>query len=797
MDIGLYGFVNPAVLSYVRSFDTMTAFSNLADDEYTFDRFGFFLAFPGLGFGVMNRLGLNDDWKATYRISSSFGNTAFSVGFGYEWTEDASGIFDADNLYVMGLLARPFPFLSLGLSGSTSFSGEHYEAVFETGIRPFRADFLTLFADYALQDSRDFDELLDGTSSIGLVARFPFIEGLYCSGRFYPKTLDFSIGLKISSGYSSLAVVPHFSSGMGMTRFTYTMRAGAAEPGLIDTLVTGGGNYVKLELNGTLEYQGVSFFRKRNTLLSLLKQIDNAGKDPSVAGIAVNTSGLQADAEMLWEIRRMLEDFKASGKHVVIYLDNGGVNLYHLATVADRVVIDPLGGIMLQGYLAGFSFYKGSLEKLGIGFEEIRLYTYKSALESLSRESMSDANREQYDRYIGDIYDYVKKEICDARGIAEDEFDTLVDTVIRFNAETAISHNLADAAGRWDAIEEEIEKLEGRKTALIPPEAMMSLKGPYDKNWGVPKTIAVVYALGVCAMDTGIKARSLEKVIDAAGEDPVIRAIVVRVDSPGGDPLASDLVAEAIERCKKKKPVVISQGLVAGSGGYWLSMNGDAICTAPQTLTGSIGAIGGWMYDNGLKEKLGITTDFVKRGDHADLGFGFALPYLMLGLPDRNLDQDERRMLEDTIAYIYKQFVSKVASGRNKEEDEIEKIAQGRIWSGLAAKEVGLADEIGGLWKAIAIAKEMAGIPEKERVEIVELPAVDFMSVYAPFLSLLGITVNEKADGMVDAGSVLPEAAAPFGPLFEYLRFRLDNNGKAMPILDFEMMDVLLGERNF
>jgi protease-4 len=345
-----------------------------------------------------------------------------------------------------------------------------------------------------------------------------------------------------------------------------------------------------------------------------------------------------------------------------------------------------------------------------------------------------------------------------------------------------------------------IEKLEGKKMVLITPDSMQSYHRPYDRRWSEEKRIALIYAIGICAMDAGIKARSLQHDIDAAAGDPAIQAVVIRVDSPGGDALASDLVAEAIARCRKEKPVVISQGIVAASGGYWLSMNGDVICAGPQTMTGSIGVAAGWMYDNGLKGKLGIATDFVKKGEHADFGFGFSLPYLFIGLPDRNINDDERHMLEDTMRFIYRSFVGKVAEGRGKNSDAIEEIAQGRIWSGLKAKEIGLVDEIGGLSKAVAIAKEKAGVPLDEQVTIVELPEIDFFRLYTPFLSFLGIKAKpEKVcsppyDGVASFDLPAPfDVRWPLDPLFNYLRFRVDNNGKAMPILDFDMMDMLRG----
>jgi protease-4 len=189
-------------------------------------------------------------------------------------------------------------------------------------------------------------------------------------------------------------------------------------------------------------------------------------------------------------------------------------------------------------------------------------------------------------------------------------------------------------------------KLGAGSLAAEPPRRAYGSPEGYAPShvWGELPRIAVVYALGECAMDSGIKARTLSKEVDALVEDSGIEAIVFRVDSPGGDAMASDLVAEALKKAKGKKPVIVTQGAVAASGGYWLSMYGDKIVAAPHTITGSIGVIGGWFYNAGLKEKLGMTTDRVQAGDHADIGFGMVLPFLGLGVPDRNLTEWERGM---------------------------------------------------------------------------------------------------------------------------------------------------------
>jgi len=263
------------------------------------------------------------------------------------------------------------------------------------------------------------------------------------------------------------------------------------------------------------------------------------------------------------------------------------------------------------------------------------------------------------------------------------------------------------------------------------------------------------------------------KDVEAAVDDSRIKAIVLRVDSPGGDAMASDYIAEAMKKAKGKKPIIVSQGFVAASGGYWLSMYADTIVAAPGTITGSIGVIGGWMYNKGLKESLGMSTDFVKVGAHADFWFGFRLPFIGLGIPDRNLSAEERTVAETGIKTMYKEFVEKVSLGRKKKFDEIEPIAQGRVWSGLDGKQNGLVDVLGGLETAINIAKERAGIQKDQSVTIIEMPKKGLMdfSMFTP-----------KIFG--------GETKITIDPAVELLKFRLKHNGESLPLLPMEDLDM-------
>jgi protease-4 len=227
-----------------------------------------------------------------------------------------------------------------------------------------------------------------------------------------------------------------------------------------------------------------------------------------------------------------------------------------------------------------------------------------------------------------------------------------------------------------------------------------------------------------------------------------------------------------LRKAKKNKPVIVSQGAVAASGGYWLSMYADTIVAAPNTITGSIGVIGGWLYNKELKEKLGMTTDLVKAGAHADLGFGFTLPLLGVGLPDRNLNENERAKAELAIKAFYKEFVGKVATGRRTTKDKIESIAEGRVWSGTDGKTVGLVDQLGGLEVAIQIAKHKAGIAPGDEVEIVEMPKPGWIDLSSFIPRLVGIEAGIQDD-----------------PLIQQLKFRLQHNGLPLPMMPLDELE--------
>ena len=762
MKYGLYGYDNPAMLSTQSGPDVFFTWSNKTGTLNNFDNWGLFSSIPHLGFAIVNSR-LYGASLNNYKISGSLGNDAFSYGLSYSWNTGDEGAFNASNLYTIGTLIRPNEYLSLGLISNLPTSGRS-EGVIDFAVRPLGDEFISVFGDYSIKKDRYPGEIKWSTGAA--VEAFP---GIRITGRYFDTKL-FSAGVELSFGNFGISSDTHFDDAGKNSFNTYGIRIGTYDRNPFHNL-NSNEDYVKINLNGELEYQRYKFFDNSSTLLNTIQEIKAAKEDKTIAGIAINTSGMSINKEKLWELREELKQFKAAGKHVVIYIDKPEIQEYDFASIADKIILDPQGMIILEGFLAGRQYYKNALEKLGIGFTEWRYFRYKSFNETYSRDKMSEADSAQLQDLINDFYQTAKNDICEGRHIQPDKFDDLVNNHTLFLPDEAIEAGLADTLGRWDDIIETVKKLEGSYKSFINAGSLEKFNLPKDNYWGEKPKVAIIYALGLCAMDEGITARKLVLDVNYAADDPNIKAIVLRVDSPGGDGLASDIIAEALKKCRGKKPVIISQGYVAASGGYWLSMYGDTIVASPNTITGSIGVIGGWAYNNGFENKLGVSTDFVKKGEHADLGFGFTLPFIGVTIPDRDLTPAEQAKAESTIKSMYKDFVKRAAAGRKKSFEYIDSIGQGRVWSGTAGLKNGLIDILGGLSTAINIAAKKAGLSGLQ-YDIVEYPE----------------------PGLINFNKLMPN---PFGiesqsnKMLDDLKFRFKYNGQPMPLIPIENMQLM------
>ena len=765
LKFGLYGYENPALLTYVRQHDLEFVWTDASEKWNDFNRWGLFSASPNFGMAMV-KTKIGSASVIDYRLSVGFGDKSAGFGLAYGFTGGDKAEFNRSNVWTLGALVRPEAHVSVGVVGNAITSWGKTEAAIDLGFRPLGNELVTLYADHSIQSGKT---LREGGWSYG--AALEALPGIRFTGRYFD-TYAFAFGISLSLGRAGFSGERTFDKEGKQGFNTYAIRLGAYDRTVLSKL-SKGSKYVELNLFGGMKYQRFILFDNANTLRGTLDAIAAARDDETIGGIAINTSGMNINREMLWELRQRLQDFKESGKKVIVFVDRPSMEEYTFATVADRIVLDPTGMIVLPGYVMGNTYLKGTLEKLGIGFDEWRFFKYKSADEFLSREKMSDADREQKQKYIDDLYALTKQGVCNGRRLTSEQFEKIINEEVVFMPHEAVQRGLVDTLGRWDEVKAMVKEMEGKGKSMVGAGTAEKFNLPYDDRWGERPRIALIYALGVCAMDEGIKARSLVRDVEAAANDPKIKAIVLRVDSPGGDGMASDYIAEAMKRARKNKPVIVSQGYVAGSGGYWLSMYADTIVAAPSTITGSIGVIGGWMYNKDLKEKLGFSTDHVQVGAHADLGFGFRLPFIGAGLPDRNLTEAERAVAERSIKSYYADFIGKVAEGRKSTPAKIDSIGQGRFYSGIEGKTIGLVDVLGGLDDAIRIARHRVGIGDDEDITIVELPRPGLFDLSGFIPRLLGLQQPDTED-----------------PLTGQLKLRLEHNGEPLPIMPLDEMSL-------
>jgi protease IV len=668
------------------------------DDDWGLSTSG--LLGPGaFGLGVISR---DDD--TIWQLGSSAGSRAARAGFAYRWGED--------DAVIGGLLLQPRRELSLGASGTWSTDTSDRQGVFDLGLRPLGTSLVTLYADYTLDRATRVDQ---GRWAAGVAIR-P-LRGLQigASAREMshgePAELLLHAGIT-TAGFLGLDAVRR---GDGDEQ-ALALRVNPPSPALAWPAAK---SYAVVDLEHKyVTYQKFRWLDDRRVAwLDLTRYLDAIAADPGVEGVVLNLADLEIRPSLAWELRQRLQALKAAGKELVVHVHRVDFMGYYLASVADRLIVDPEGAVVLQGVAMRRTYLEGTLEKLGIGFQELRYFTYKSAMETYARRDMSAADREQRQRVVEVIYQTVRAAVCESRHLTPDQFDALVDGELGFWPQLAKDRGLVDDIGRWEDIRRGVHhKLGGPSPAY--------LAGAYpETQWGDPRRIVVVFAVGECAMDSGIRGRQTAEYLEGLARRRDVAAVVLRADSPGGDPLPSDLVAGAVRKLRERGiPVIVSQGDVAASGGYWISMDGEKILTTPLTLTGSIGVIGGWFWSEGLGDKLGLSSDGVQMGRHADLMTGLKFPIVGSSIPTRGLDEQELALARGYIVQAYDDFVQHVAQGRGLSEDAIRGVAEGRVWMGEDALARGLCDQLGSLTDAIALARERAGIAADRDVAIVEYP---------------------------------------------------------------------------
>ncbi len=719
---------------------------------------GFAVGGEGIGFvGEYLRNSMLPNDMSRYTLGFGGGDDGLYFGAAFSSTKG----LDRENNWDVGMLYRPYNFFSFGAVArginNPRVGMENGKVGWDVGLairplaltQPIGGDLghrLTLTADANLREFTEITGLREEEKYFDNMgykfgASMEFLPGLVGHVDFLNEigdgmlSRDKQLWAGVSFGFGG---GPSGSGEVGMTQQDgkgagsgWIAHHDLARPSFIDKLNPKEQNrVVVIKLNGPIvEYnQSSSWFRpKSRTVHGFTKQINKLGEDPSVSGIIIRMEGFSAGFARIQEMRVALENFKATGKTIAVYGEHYGNGSYYLASVADKIYLAKTSGLGLTGLAANMQFLRGTLDWIGIDPELEHIGKYKSYSDMLTRDDMSDAQKEATDAILDGLYGELVAAIADGRGMSEDDIRKLIDDGGEFTADDAYKADLIDSLIYEDQLEDIVKELaETKKEFNIVSEKKYNMKKMADPEWQDirKKSVAIVYALGSItsgnSSDGGLfgsgsmGSNTIVKALRDAREDDDVKAIVFRVDSPGGSGLASEMILREVERTTTgddAKPFIVSMGDVAGSGGYYIACKADTIIAQPNTITGSIGVISGKFSFAELYKKIKVNNETLKRGKYADMYS-----------TSRSFTEDERAKLRDQIQQFYDIFVQNVADGRGMDTSEVNNVGQGRIWTGTDAKERGLVDLTGGLELAIEIAAKSAGIKEGEKFNIKKFP---------------------------------------------------------------------------
>lgn len=519
------------------------------------------------------------------------------------------------------------------------------------------------------------------------------------------------------------------------------------------------------------------------SLTGLVMQFKKAKVDRRIKAILldVNMSGVGwGKAE---EIRDAIADFRSSGKPVYAYLEFGLNKEYFIATACDKIIVPPPGELFINGLAADVMFFRGSLDKLGIYPDIYQIGKYKSAGDMFTQKQMTDAHREYINSMLDDLFNRYVNNIAQARKKTPEEVRGLIDNA-PYNAIQAKEAGLIDEAMYRDEVEKQLKSLLGQKeTDTLAAVRGFDYRDVSPESLGLNKgeRLAVIYASGTIESGTSqnspsgeqsIGSDTVAKALNDAAADKTIKAIVLRVDSPGGSGLASDIIWRAVEQANQKKPVVVSMSDVAASGGYYISASAAKIIAQPSTITGSIGVVAGKPVMRGFYDWLGLSNEYVLRGKTAG----------MFRATEKFSDEERVKFEEWIKTTYYRDFIPKVAKGRSKDPEYVDSVGQGRVWTGAQAKDRGLVDDFGGLDKAIEVAKQLAKIPADKGVERVILP---YPTTFLQQLLSPSDNSNTEIEQQRKVFAALPEdarRALRFMALMDRMK-----NGESMLLMPFDL----------
>ncbi len=480
-------------------------------------------------------------------------------------------------------------------------------------------------------------------------------------------------------------------------------------------------------------------FDKSMGIKEITDLLKDAAEDKRIKGIFLEPTVFTGGFANVEELRNALNNFKKSGKFVIAFSESYSHKSYYLSSVADKIYLNPAGVVQFTGFSAQIMFYKTMLDKLGVEPVVIRYGKFKSAVEPFMQDYMSEANREQTTKYLESFWNTMLTGISKERGISVEQLNSYADSLAVTSAEICKNLKFVDNLMYRDQVIDELNKLAEMKDDKEDVQ-LLSMKDYSNADKKSEKTkkfssnkIALIYATGEIRSGSGddntIGSESLSEEIKKAREDSTVKAVVLRVNSPGGSALASEVIWRETVLTQAEKPFIVSMGNLAASGGYYISCAADTIVAEPNTITGSIGVFGLLFNGVDLMNKIGLKVETVNTNKYSDVGSTL-----------RKMSNFEKENIQKGVNDIYGVFIKRVADGRNMTTEQVDKIGQGRVWSGVDAKEIGLVDVMGGLETAIEIAKQKAGL---EDYRIVEFPEKN------KYLSMLeNFTTEAKVETM-------------------------------------------------
>ncbi len=707
-DDALATYFNPAGLGIRRALNLYylrTYHSDFPGDD------ALYISAPGSGFSMEFANAGNDIDFTRYSLSAGqhFGSSLF-LGTNYSWINSDDIDYDKYKSLSVGLMFRR-RFFSIGAIGRDlnrpKFQDQKLGRTYDIGIALRPGTWRTTFSldIHKTQDVSGID--LSYAIEIRPI-REVILHGTYKSDRSY----DIRFGINVGN------------FGIGNANFYNENRRTNTGVGYF--------HFSSAALTKPIP-------RKRIFLDTGMEQLDTilriAKWDNEVAGVLIRINGSRYGMGKYQEIRDAVLEFKRTNKVVICYITDCTTGEYIVASACDAIYMHPSTNVRLIGIRSERSYYKGALDKLGIQAHLEHIGEYKSASEGFTRSNMSDPHRENQNAILDDLYDQLTTDIAFVRGWTPDFVKNLIDKG-PFTANEAVRNKIVDELIYIDSIEHRANILTDSEVTLVNVRDYMN-SGLYPLNWKVPKPkIAVIAAEGMMLTGesftdpfTGTKvmgADTIARVIQFTRQNESIKAVVLRIDSGGGLVIAADIIWNELIQLSVSKPLIVSMGDIAASGGYYIAAPADVIVAEPGTITGSIGVIGGKYSFKGLYEKLGITKEIIGRGENADFYSDYS-----------DYPPEEQEIVKRQINEIYEDFVSKVARGRDLlTREEVDKVARGLVWTGRQAKENGLVDELGGLSKALFIAQKHAGLDNKS-VEIIRLPKQPWLAQYLGNLRLL------------------------------------------------------------